>query len=74
LLVDALTEAPPDLPQGGTDARLAGAPPVTGGWQLGLTAVVEAADGSLSYWALRHPVARPDFHHRDGFAQTLNLI
>ena len=35
---------------------------------------VEAADvvdGSHSYWALHHPAALPDFHHRDGF--TLEL-
>ena len=42
--------------------------------QLALAAVVEAddiADGRHSYWALRHPAARPDFHHRDAF--TLEL-
>lgn len=41
---------------------------------LGLSAVVEAADtvdGSHSYWALRHPAPRPDFHHRDSFAFEL---
>jgi len=41
---------------------------------LGLAAVVEAADtvdGSHSYWALRHPAALPDFHHRDGLALEL---
>lgn len=31
--------------------------------RLALCAVVEAADGSLSYWALAHPTDRPDFHH-----------
>jgi hypothetical protein len=36
--------------------------------RLGLTAVIEARDGSLSYWALHHPAERPDFHHADGFA------
>ena len=36
-------------------------------YQLGLSAVIEASDGSLSYWALHHPEARPDFHHRAGF-------
>jgi hypothetical protein len=35
--------------------------------RLGLTAVLQAADGSLSYWALRHPSAQPDFHNADGF-------
>ncbi len=34
--------------------------------RLGLSAVVEANDGTLSYWALRHPPGRPDFHHPDG--------
>ncbi|MFT3849667.1 MAG: DOMON-like domain-containing protein [Propionivibrio sp.] len=40
-------------------------------WQIGLSAVIEEADtvdGSHSYWALRHPNERPDFHHRDAFA------
>jgi hypothetical protein len=39
--------------------------------QLGLSTVVEAADGSRTYWALRHTAARPDFHDRDAF--TLEL-
>ncbi len=33
-------------------------------WRLGLSAVLEHADGALSYWALAHPGERPDFHHR----------
>lgn len=41
--------------------------------RLGLSAVVEADDGTLSYWALRHPPGRPDFHHPDTFAVTLEL-
>ena len=36
--------------------------------RLGLSAVIEAADGVLSYWALRHPPGKPDFHHTDAFA------
>jgi hypothetical protein len=39
--------------------------------QLGVSAVVEAADGRRTYWALRHATARPDFHRRDAF--TLEL-
>jgi hypothetical protein len=39
--------------------------------RLALTAVVEEARGGCSYWALRHPAGRPDFHHRDGFALVL---
>jgi hypothetical protein len=38
---------------------------------VGLAAVIEAADGSLSYWALAHPPGKPDFHHRDAFALEL---
>ena len=32
-----------------------------------LATVIEADDGRLSYWALRHPAGKPDFHHPDGF-------
>lgn len=39
--------------------------------RLGLSAVVEARGGQLSYWALRHPRAKPDFHHADAFALRL---
>lgn len=40
--------------------------------QLGLSAVIETTEGALSYWALRHPSERPDFHHRDTFTLTLS--
>jgi hypothetical protein len=57
------------------DARVplaALAPDYTGArLRLALTAVVEDAGGRRSYWALRHPPGRPDFHHRDGFALVL---
>ncbi|MGE5492761.1 MAG: DOMON-like domain-containing protein [Actinomycetota bacterium] len=42
-------------------------PPGPAGYRLGLTAVVEAADGAKTYWALAHPGHRPDFHLRDAF-------
>ena len=38
--------------------------------RIGLSAVIEASDG-LSYWALRHPTDKPDFHDADGFALLL---
>jgi hypothetical protein len=38
--------------------------------RLGLSAVIESSDG-LSYWALRHRAAKPDFHDADGFALLL---
>ena len=39
---------------------------------LGLSAVVESVDGELSYWALRHPPGKPDFHYSDAFALQLD--
>lgn len=39
--------------------------------RLALSAVVEDDAGNLSCWALRHPPGRPDFHHPDAFALTL---
>ena len=40
-------------------------------WQLGLSAVLEEADGTKSCWALAHPDGKPDFHHADCFAARL---
>ena len=61
--VDALTlEASVHLPH-----ALASASAIT----IALAAVVESVDGTLSYWALRHPEARPDFHHPDSFLLEL---
>ena len=41
--------------------------PSGGPLRLGLSTVVEDAQGVKSYWALRHPAAKPDFHHVDSF-------
>jgi hypothetical protein len=41
---------------------------------LALSAVVEELDGSLSYWALKHPAGKPDFHHPDAFALELSKV
>ena len=49
-------------------------PSPASGLEIGLSAVIEAADmvdGAHSYWALHHPVERPDFHHRAAFTLTL---
>jgi hypothetical protein len=46
-------------------ADLGGLPELAGRWRLGLAAVIEAQDGTLSYWSLAHPPGRPDFHRRD---------
>lgn len=40
-------------------------------WRLGLSAVIEEADGRISYWALAHPPGKPDFHHADCLAAEL---
>ena len=41
--------------------------------RLGLSAVIEDNDGKLSYWALKHPADKPDFHHPDSFTLELAL-
>ncbi len=38
---------------------------------LALSVVVEERGGDLSYWALRHPAGKPDFHHPEAFALEL---
>lgn len=39
--------------------------------RLALSAVIEAVDGSKTYWALTHPSDKPDFHHPDSFVLDL---
>ena len=46
----------------------AGIPAPAGRLRVALCTVIEAADGTLSYWALRHAAGKPDFHHPDAFA------
>lgn len=48
------------------DIPLAALPPLP--WDAGLCAVIEEEGGVKSYWALRHPAGRADFHHPDCFA------
>jgi hypothetical protein len=38
---------------------------------LALSVVIEDSEGKLSYWALRHPPGKPDFHHPEAFALEL---
>ena len=40
--------------------------------RLGAAAVVEDKARVLSYWALKHPADKPDFHHADGFVILLD--
>ena len=48
----------PDLPKGAA-------------WHVALAAVIEEKLGGTSYWALRHPPGKPDFHQYDCFALEL---
>ena len=41
------------------------------GLRLGLAAVIEDKARGLSYWALKHPAEKPDFHHAEGFVVEL---
>jgi hypothetical protein len=41
-------------------------------WRLGLCAVIEEQTGAKSYWALKHPAGKPDFHHPDCFAAEIS--
>jgi hypothetical protein len=50
--------------------RLDGLPatPPGASLRLALSAVIEDESDMLSYWALKHPPGKPDFHHPDAFA------
>jgi hypothetical protein len=39
--------------------------------RIALAAVIEDDDGGLSYWGLRHPPGKPDFHHSHSFAMDV---
>jgi hypothetical protein len=49
-------------------------PAAQGVLALGLAAVIEALDGKLAYWALKHPRGKPDFHHREAFLLELDEV
>jgi hypothetical protein len=51
------------LPPGLIQANPAASSPL----RLAIATVIELADGSHGYWALRHPPGKPDFHHASGF-------
>ena len=50
---------------------IAGASPSQVRLHIGLSAVIQDADGGTTYWALAHAPGKPDFHHPDSFAFTL---
>jgi hypothetical protein len=43
-------------------------------WRAGVSAIIEEADGTKSYWAFAHPPGEPDFHHPDCFAIELPYL
>ena len=62
------------LNDGGFFLKLDGyieAPFVSAPMRMGLAAIVEEKGGGKSYWALKHPPGKPDFHHADGFILDL---
>ena len=40
----------------------------------GVTAVIEDAQGVLSYWALRHAAGEPDFHRAQDFILEIDAV
>ncbi|MEA3192528.1 MAG: hypothetical protein QOD26_861 [Betaproteobacteria bacterium] len=69
---DASAKSPrPRLRRIGRTLRLDGTIEAKGPLRIGLSAVIEEKSGALSYWALRHPPGKPDFHHRRAFALEL---
>ena len=45
--------------------------PADAAWRVGVSCVIEERGGRLSYWALKHPAGRPDFHDPDCFVAEL---
>lgn len=41
---------------------------------VGVSAVIEDADGRKTYWALAHPPGKPDFHHPVAFAGEISKV
>ncbi len=48
-------------------------PQMRGPFEVGLAAVIEETDQTLSWWALEHPAGTPDFHDPRGFTLALEL-
>ena len=44
----------------------------SGAIRIGPSAVIEARDGTKSYWALHHPANKPDFHRIENFKLSLD--
>jgi hypothetical protein len=80
-MAPAALAGPPDIAVSLTGAGfhlgavvdLKGLAPSGAPWRLGLSAVLEAADGTCSYWALAHAPGKPDFHHSSAFVLRLGL-
>jgi hypothetical protein len=53
------------------DVDLSGVGDAPWPWRAGLCAVIADRAGDLSYWAMRHPAAKPDFHDAAGFSWRL---
>ncbi len=69
LELEAEVQLSGSLPLAGPETVAAGARTL----RIALSTVVEDREGRLSYWALRHPPGRPDFHHPESFSLALAL-
>jgi hypothetical protein len=47
--------------------------PGEGRMRIAVSTIVEDQEGRLSYWALRHPPGKPDFHRPESFALAIEL-
>jgi hypothetical protein len=74
----ALACAPPPIAlrrtESGLELDAAVACALRGRVRLGLCAVLEDAEGALSFWALRHPSPCPDFHDAGSFVLKVDGI
>ena len=42
--------------------------------RIAVSAILEANDSNLAYWALAHPPGKPDFHQHTGFVLSLGPL
>jgi hypothetical protein len=73
-MANAIPPSPPAISSDVTEERLEVSAAFTAMGpfsEIALSAIIEARDGSKSYWALKHSPGPPDFHHPDCFALSL---
>ena len=61
----------PDAMRLGLEIDLARIIPAGKSLEIAVSAVIKLMGEGMHYWALVHPCARPDFHHRESFIVAL---